>query len=204
MELGLVIGRDIQGPQKITPENIGDYVCGIVMVNDISARDVQIPQGQWFKGKSYRTFCPAGPYLYILDNSDIERLSDLQLTLKVNGEIRQNGNTRDLLFGPAETLAEISHIMDLWAGDLILTGTPGGVALKVPAEFAHTMNPLFSSGQEQMKFFIQSQLNIPRYLDHGDVIESSIKSSDGLIDLGLQTLEVIKTAPKSGSREQTT
>jgi 2-keto-4-pentenoate hydratase/2-oxohepta-3-ene-1,7-dioic acid hydratase in catechol pathway len=192
LELGLVIGRDIVGPQRITRANLGEFVCGIVMANDISARDVQIPQGQWFKGKSYRTFCPTGPYLYILNDTDIERLADLQLTLKVNGEIRQNGNTRDLLFGPAETLEEISQIMDLQAGDLILTGTPGGVALRVPAELSQTMNPMFVSGQDLMAQFIQSQLTIPRYLKNGDVIESAIRSSDGIIDLGVQRLTVTK------------
>jgi 2-keto-4-pentenoate hydratase/2-oxohepta-3-ene-1,7-dioic acid hydratase in catechol pathway len=193
LELGLVIGKDILDPQKITPDNLGEFICGIVMANDISARDVQIPQGQWFKGKSFRTFCPTGPYLYILEHSDFKRLSDLQLTLKVNGEIRQNSNTRDLLFQPAETLDEISQIMDLWAGDLILTGTPGGVALKVPGGFVQKLATAFLSEQTCMDLFIQNQVKKPRYLKNSDVIEATIQSSDGEIDLGVQTLNVIKT-----------
>jgi 2-keto-4-pentenoate hydratase/2-oxohepta-3-ene-1,7-dioic acid hydratase in catechol pathway len=192
LELGLVIGRNIHGPQKITQANLIDFVCGIVMANDISARDIQIPQGQWFKGKSFRTFCPTGPYLYVLDSSDIERLSDLQLTLKVNGEIRQNGNTRELLFGPAETLEEISQIMDLWAGDLILTGTPGGVALKVPSEHSQAMNAMPSPDRNRMDLFIKSQLEFPRYLKNGDVVESMIRSGDGAIDLGIQRFTIAK------------
>lgn len=191
LELGLVIGKDILDPQKITPANLGEFICGIVMANDISARDVQIPQSQWFKGKSYRTFCPAGPYLYILGESDTERLSDLHLTLKVNGEIRQNSNTRELLFHPAETLAEISQIMDLRAGDLILTGTPGGVALKIPGGFVQSLASLFMSEQSRMNLFIQNQMKNARYLKNGDIIESSIQSGDGQIDLGSQRLEVI-------------
>jgi 2-keto-4-pentenoate hydratase/2-oxohepta-3-ene-1,7-dioic acid hydratase in catechol pathway len=193
LELGLVIGKDILDPQKITPDNLGEFICGIVMANDISARDVQIPQGQWFKGKSFRTFCPAGPYLYIIENSDVDRLNDLQLSLKVNGELRQNSNTRDLLFQPAETMDEISKIMDLRAGDLILTGTPGGVALKAPGGIVQKLATAFLSEQTRMKLFLQNQVKNPRYLKNGDVIEATIRSSDGEIDLGAQTLKVIKT-----------
>jgi 2-keto-4-pentenoate hydratase/2-oxohepta-3-ene-1,7-dioic acid hydratase in catechol pathway len=193
LELGLVIGRDMLGPQKITQANLIEFVCGIVMANDISARDIQIPQGQWFKGKSFRTFCPTGPYLYILEKSDIDRISDLQLTLKVNGEIRQNSNTRELLFRPAETLEEISQIMDLWSGDLILTGTPGGVALKVPGEHSRAMNAMPSPDRNRMDLFIKSQLEISRYLKNGDVVESMIRSGDGAIDLGIQHLTIAKT-----------
>jgi 2-keto-4-pentenoate hydratase/2-oxohepta-3-ene-1,7-dioic acid hydratase in catechol pathway len=194
LELGLVIGQDILDPQKITQSNLDEFVCGIVMANDISARDVQIPQGQWFKGKSFRSFCPTGPYLYILEKADIDRLSDLQLTLKVNGEIRQNSNTRELLFQPAETLKEISQIMNLWAGDLVLTGTPGGVALKVPGGLIQNIAAIFFSEQTRMRLFVQNQQKISRYLKNGDVIESTIQSTDGIIDLGVQTLNVVKTA----------
>jgi len=194
LELGLVIGCDITQSEPITSKNLDKYVCGLVMANDISARDIQIPQEQWFKGKSFRTFCPAGPYLYMLEKSDNARLSDLQLTLKVNGEIRQNANTRQLLYSPAETLKEISDVMDLSAGDLILTGTAGGVSLKVPKKFIRNLMGMFLSDQTRMRLFVQSQLKNPRYLKNGDVIESAIRSSDGRIDLGTQRLEVTKTA----------
>lgn len=192
LELGLVIGWDIRTPQAVTLENLADVVAGIVMANDISARDIQIPQGQWFKGKSFRTFCPVGPYLYMMEKSDADRLSDLQLTLKVNGEVRQNANTRQMLFSPAETVKEITEVMDLWAGDLILTGTPGGVSLRVPGGIIQNLAALIFSESSRMKLFVDNQLKIPRYLKHGDVIESTILSSDGKIDLGTQRLEVIK------------
>lgn len=85
IELGIVIGREIDEHSEITNENLGDYVAGIVIANDVSARDVQIPQGQWYKGKSYPTFCPLGPFLRLLAPGEIGVLNDLELELRVNG-----------------------------------------------------------------------------------------------------------------------
>jgi 2-keto-4-pentenoate hydratase/2-oxohepta-3-ene-1,7-dioic acid hydratase in catechol pathway len=191
LELGLVIGHEINEPQLINRENLAEFIVGIVMVNDISARDIQIPQGQWYKGKSYRTFCPTGPYLCLLDKSEYGKLSDLQLTLKVNGKTRQNANTRQLIYSPAETLEEISEIMDLSIGDLVITGTPGGVSLKAPGRMLQKLASLLLSEHSKMRLFVQSQLKNPRYLKNGDVIQSTIHSSDGQIYLGVQELQVV-------------
>ena len=103
VELGLVIKRDVTSPEKVTDANLHEFVAGAVIVNDYSARDVQIPEMQFYKGKSFRTFGPVGPYLCLLDPEDFCRLRDLQLTLTVNGKVRQNDSVANLVYGPAET-----------------------------------------------------------------------------------------------------
>ena len=132
VELGLVMGAAVTAGRPVTPEDLPGLIFGLVIANDISARDVQLPQMQFFKGKSYRGFCPVGPYLTIPDRAEFALIDDLLLTLSVNGEVRQLDSTRNLVFGPAETLAELTTFSDLSPGDLILTGTPAGCALRVP------------------------------------------------------------------------
>ncbi|RUS46227.1 fumarylacetoacetate hydrolase family protein [Cohnella sp. AR92] len=185
IELGLVIGREIRKPTSIMDANLHEYVAGLVLTNDISARDVQLPQGQWLKGKSYRTFCPTGPYLYLLDAEDVPRIHDLELRLTVNGEIRQHAHTSQLLFKPDETLTELSEIMDLSPGDLILTGTCGGVAMKLGSTAMDRMMGT-ASAEEKYRLFVESQRSVDRYLRTGDIIRSEIHSSDGRIQLGTQ------------------
>src|SRR5208337_1306877 len=133
IELGLVIGKAIEGPVAITDANLHEYVAGAVIVNDYSARDVQIPQMQFYKGKSFRTFGPIGPYLCLLAPADFRGLRDLQLALTVNGKVRQKDSVANLVYGPAETLTELSGVQDLHVGDLLSTGTPSGCALSVPS-----------------------------------------------------------------------
>jgi 2-keto-4-pentenoate hydratase/2-oxohepta-3-ene-1,7-dioic acid hydratase in catechol pathway len=186
IELGLVIGRPITGPVEVTPENLHEYVAGVTITNDISARDIQIPQEQWDKGKSYRTFCPTGPYLYLLEAEDVPLLDALELRLWVNGELRQSASTADMLYKPAETLHELSGLMDLDPGDLILTGTPAGVAIAPPPKFVQKATALVLSPERRSELFINGQLNNHRYLKDGDLIRASIASSDGQIDLGMQ------------------
>lgn len=193
IELGLIIGEDIEKPAEVTDENLYQYIAGIVIVNDVSARDIQFSQGQWLKGKSYRTFAPTGPYLYLLDADEVPLIHNLELNLWVNDEIRQSANTNQLLFKPAETLSELSEIMDLSKGDLVLTGTTGGVALNISAAVhEQLMNPAVS-GQQKLDIIIQSQLNNDRYLKDGDIIRCQIKSPDGVIDLGRQNNTVVSS-----------
>ncbi len=186
IELGLVIGQRISGPLEVTTENLHEYVAGLTITNDISARDVQIPQEQWDKGKSYRTFCPTGPYLYLLDAGDTPMLDTLELRLWVNGELRQSASTADMLYKPAETLRELSGVMDLDPGDLILTGTPAGVAITPPPKVVQTITLLVLTPEKRSELFIQGQLKSPKYLKDGDLIRASISSNDGQIDLGTQ------------------
>lgn len=185
IELGLVIGQNIVEPTTITEDTLQQYVAGFVITNDVSARDIQIVEQQWFKGKSYRGFCPVGPYIYLLDDGEIEYLEKLELHLQVNGETRQHVLTDQLLFKPTETLSEMSGIFDLNVGDLVLTGTPGGVALRLNAEIIHTIYDNTFPHDEKTTFFIESQQE-GTYLQAGDVMTLSIKSTDGKIDLGTQ------------------
>src|SRR5271157_219619 len=135
IEVGLVIKRDVTQNVSINEENLSDFVAGVVIVNDYSARDIQIPEGQFYKGKSFRTFAPVGPILCLLTPAEMHYLKELQLTLTVNGEVRQSDTTDNLVNGPAETLTELSGVHDLAPGDLIATGTPSGCALAVPSPF---------------------------------------------------------------------
>ena len=93
IELALVFRKAITGPVTITADNMHEYVFGITIANDVSARDVQIPQMQFFKGKSYRGFCPLGPHLAVLEREEFAYLDQLTLTLAVNGEVRQHDET---------------------------------------------------------------------------------------------------------------
>ncbi|RZA04176.1 MAG: FAA hydrolase family protein, partial [Proteobacteria bacterium] len=102
LELGLVIKKPITQATTITPEMLPDYIAGFVMANDVSARDVQVPQRQWLKGKSFRTFCPVGPILYLPTREEFSQLLNLELHLTVNGETRQKANTKQLMHQPAE------------------------------------------------------------------------------------------------------
>lgn len=191
IELGLVIGFDITGPVAVTEENLHQYVAGLVIFNDVSARDVQFLQGQWLKGKSYRTFGPAGPWLYLLDKVEFPLIYDLELDLWVNDEMRQSANTNQMLFRPAETLTELSEIMDLSKGDLVVTGTTGGVALNLSPEEMGKVSNLTVPYEEKAKIILESQLKIDNYLKDGDVIRCRIKSTDGTIDLGEQRNKVV-------------
>jgi len=185
IELGLVIGKAIDNQLDITNENLHHYIGAIVIGNDVSAREVQISQTQFFKGKSYRTFCPVGPYLCLIDEKNIDMLTQLNLELKVNGEIRQKDQTKNLVFKPAETLTELSSFSDLDVGDLVLTGTPSGCALQIPSPI---VVKLFSLLPETIrwKLFKKIQGKSPKYLKENDKIEARIYSDDNAINLGCQ------------------
>ncbi|VWC18658.1 fumarylacetoacetate (FAA) hydrolase [Burkholderia lata] len=185
IELGLVMKRDVTARQRITHANLHEYLAGVVIVNDYSARDVQIPQMQFYKGKSYRTFGPIGPYLCMLEAHDIPKLRGLDLTLTVNGQVRQKDSTANLVYGPAETLAELSGVHDLHVGDLIATGTPSGCALSVPSPVKQRIAGLLPEAAK-WRMFMKIQAGRSQYLQPGDIVEAHIASADGLIDLGVQ------------------
>jgi len=191
IELGLVIKQDLTGRVEVTDENLGDFVAGLVIVNDYSARDVQIPQMQFYKGKSYRTFGPVGPFLCLLEQDDIAEIRKLNLVLTVNGEIRQKDSTANLVFGPAETITEISEIHDLRAGDLIATGTPSGCALTVPSPLKQKLFALIPEGGK-WRVFLSLQAKRPQYLRDGDIVEARIFNEARTIDLGRQRNVVVE------------
>src|SRR5262249_7509163 len=133
IELGIVVRRDITLQTIVTDENLHEYVAGAVIVNDYSARDVQLPQMQFYKGKSFRTFGPVGPYLCMLEASEMAALKELTVRLPASGAVRQWDSTRTLVDGPAETRPELSGVHAPHPGDLTATGTPGGCALSLPS-----------------------------------------------------------------------
>lgn len=193
IELGLVLRREITGKVAVTDANLHEFIAGVVIVNDYSARDIQIPQMQFYKGKSFRTFGPVGPYLCLLQKSDMRYLKELQLRLTVNGEVRQSDSTANLVHGPAETLSELSGVQDFAAGDLIATGTPAGCALSVPSPAKQRIAALLPE-HIKWKAFLKTQASRSQYLKAGDLVEASIRSADGAIDLGVQRNRVVEQA----------
>ena len=140
-ELGVIIGK--RGT-NISEEDALKYVYGYTIINDVTARDLQKSHMQWFKGKSLDTFCPMGPTVMIGDWP-----VPFTIYTKVNGELRQEGNTQDLIFSIPRLIAELSEGMTLLPGDVIATGTPSGVALGMPPE-------------------------VQKYLESGDVVRCEI------------------------------
>jgi 2-keto-4-pentenoate hydratase/2-oxohepta-3-ene-1,7-dioic acid hydratase in catechol pathway len=122
-ELAVVIGR---GGINIPRSRAKDHVLGYTVVNDVTARDVQVRHQQWDLGKSFDTFCPMGPWITTADEMDG---SDTRVRGWVNGELRQDGRTRDLIFDIATLIETCSRGITLHPGDVIATGTPAGVGM---------------------------------------------------------------------------
>ena len=118
-ELAVVIGRRCK---DVNEGDAFDYVRGYTCANDVTARDLQESDDQWTRAKGFDTFCPLGPQ--VVENLDP---SSLRVVARVNGEVRQEGHTSDMLFGVPSLVAFISGVMTLEPGDVILTGTPPGV-----------------------------------------------------------------------------
>jgi 2-keto-4-pentenoate hydratase/2-oxohepta-3-ene-1,7-dioic acid hydratase in catechol pathway len=128
-ELAIVIGKTAK---RVTKAEALTYVFGYCAANDLSARDLQFRTNQWLLGKCCDGFCPVGPYLVTAD--EVGNPNDLGIRTYVNGEMRQNSNTNDMIFHCDELVSYISQHMTLYPGDLILTGTPEGVILGYPKE----------------------------------------------------------------------
>lgn len=144
VELGVVVGKKAS---YVAKEEAMDYVAGYVLHNDYSERTYQLERGgQWVKGKSCDTFAPLGPYLVTADEKPDPH--NLDLWLKVNGELLQSSNTSDFIFDVPTVISYLSEFMTLLPGDVISTGTPAGVGLG---------------------------LNPPRFLQPGDVVELGIE-----------------------------
>lgn len=132
VELGVVIGKTAK---YVSKDNALDYVAGYCVVNDVSERDFQLNlTGTWTKGKSCDTFGPTGPWLVTRD--EVADVNNLTMTLDVNGERMQDGNTNTMIFTVAEIIEHLSGLMTLHPGDVISTGTPPGVGMgKKPPTF---------------------------------------------------------------------
>ena len=131
VELAVVIGK--RG-RDIPKEKAYDYVFGYTVCLDMTARELQRRHGQWFKGKSLDTFCPMGPW--IVHKSALKDPQQVRLICRVNGEVMQDGNTRDMIFDIPTTIESLSQGLTLEPGDMISTGTPSGVGFaRVPPVF---------------------------------------------------------------------
>ncbi len=120
-ELGVVIGRTCH--KLSADEDVRPYILGYTCVDDVTARDLQNKDGQWSRAKGFDTFCPVGPVVA----DEIDPWAGVGVETRVNGEIRQQGNTRDFIFPLDVVIRHISQVMTLLPGDLIATGTPKGV-----------------------------------------------------------------------------
>jgi len=189
IELALVFRRSIQGPVTITRGTLKDFVFAVTIANDISARDVQLPQLQFFKGKSYRGFCPIGPWLTVLEPQEFTLLDNLDLHLSVNGALRQSDTTANLVFKPPETISELSTFAYIAPGDVLLTGTPSGCALRVPPPMVRKLLQLLPE-RKFWRLFVAAQSRRPEYLKPGDAMTATIRSADGRLDLGEQRITV--------------
>ncbi|MDH6245061.1 fumarylacetoacetate hydrolase family protein [Mycobacterium sp. OTB74] len=186
VEIGLVIGTDIAVGTVIDEADLAHYIAGLVVTNDVSARDIQLPQTQFYEGKSYPSFTPVGPVLVLLNAAELKRFGDLRLQLRVNGQLRQNMIVgSDMVYSPVQALQSLSRFQDLSAGDLILTGTPVGTALSAPPKPIEIIGSLLPPAVKWKAFFKRQAAN-PKYLHNGDVVEASVATDDGKIDLGAQ------------------
>jgi 2-keto-4-pentenoate hydratase/2-oxohepta-3-ene-1,7-dioic acid hydratase in catechol pathway len=189
LEVGLVMGRRLGIGTIVTDADLPEYVAGLVMCNDISARDVQLEKGQFYESKSYPTFTPTGPRLVLLDRNDFGRLGGLRLRLWVNGELRQDATVADMITPPAAALSALTGFQPLDPGDLVLTGTPGGTALQAPPAVIEKLGDLLPTPLKWRVFFSRQERN-PAYLKAGDVVTASIATEDGALDLGTQRVVV--------------
>jgi 2-keto-4-pentenoate hydratase/2-oxohepta-3-ene-1,7-dioic acid hydratase in catechol pathway len=191
IELGLVMGRSLTAGMQVRQDRLHDVLAGVTIVNDVSARDVQLPQGQFYKGKSYRTFGPAGPVLLLLEPAEWARWPELHMQLSVNGQVRQDAYCRDMLHQPHQTVSEFSALQDLNAGDLIATGTPAGCAAKAPGKLSMWVARHFLSEQTKWRLFVRGGARNPMYLQPNDVMSLRIRTDDGRLDLGQQRSRVV-------------
>jgi acylpyruvate hydrolase len=133
-ELALVVGKPAR---CVPPEQAGEYIAGYTIANDVSARDWQRRSSQWLLGKTFERTTPVGPWLVTPDELD-DPSAGLAITCSVDGAQKQNTTTADLLFDAAFLVSYLSSVVTLRPGDLVLTGTPGGVgAARQPAERLH-------------------------------------------------------------------
>src|SRR6202171_3164504 len=138
-EMAFVIGK---GGRHIPAEKWQEHVFGYTIVNDVSARDFQMATSQWLMGKTFDTFAPMGPYLVSAD--EIADPHALDISIRINGEVLQNSNTRELIFKIPDLIAYLSSVVTLEPGDVVSTGTPAGVG------FARTPPRYLKAGDEMV------------------------------------------------------
>ena len=128
-ELAVVIGRICR---EVPVARVPEVIFGYTVANDVTARDLQRTDGQWARAKGFDTFCPLGPW--ITTHQSLEEVAALSVRTLLDGELRQDGNTRDMIFTVPELVAYVSSFTTLLPGDVILTGTPEGVGSMQPGQ----------------------------------------------------------------------
>ncbi|MGI5290316.1 fumarylacetoacetate hydrolase family protein [Nonomuraea polychroma] len=189
IELGLVMGATLPVGATVTEADLPAYVAGLVVADDVSARDVQLSKTQFYESKSYPTFTPLGPRLVLLEAEEFARLVDLRLQLSVNQVLRQDRTVADMIAPPAAALTALARFQEMAPGDVLLTGTPGGTALKAPPKPVEMLGSLLPPSLKWKAFF-DRQARVPAYLRHGDVVTARIATGDHAIDLGCQRTQV--------------
>lgn len=190
VEIGLVIGRTMHVGEEVTEADMPGLVAALVVCNDVSARDVQLPKTQFYEAKSYPTFTPVGPVLLLLEEGDLKRFDALRLRLWVDGELRQDAHVgSDMIYDPLQALQTLSRFQRIDPGDLILTGTPVGTALSAPPKLVELIGQLLPPAKKWRLFF-ERQAKNPRYLQDGQIIEATVATDDGELDMGRQRTKV--------------
>ena len=166
-EFAFVVGSPAK---RVSVEEAGKYIAGFTIMNDVSARDLQFQDKQWFRGKNCDGFAPIGPWLTTADEISIP--DNLAITLRLNGQVRQSSNTKQLVFKPAQLLSFLSQTLTLEPGDVISTGTPGGIG--------YYANPKV-------------------FLKHGDVVEVEVEGL-GVLRNTVTSEEAINHSSDKGRR----
>jgi 2-keto-4-pentenoate hydratase/2-oxohepta-3-ene-1,7-dioic acid hydratase in catechol pathway len=128
IELAVIIGKTCK---NVDESESKDYIFGYMVFNDVSARDIQMRDKQFTRGKSFDTFAPCGPWITSAD--EVTNPQDLQLVTKINGQNRQDSSTKNMFIKIPSIISELSNVMTLEKGDIIVTGTPDGVAMNNPS-----------------------------------------------------------------------
>ena len=195
-EIGIILRRALGSGAVVDHSNIGSFVAGVVLCNDVSARDTMFGASflQWYRGKSYRTFCPTGPVFYYLDQDDVaETIGQLDLALSREGELRQAASSASFIYPPGEALTEIAGLQDLRRGDLLLTGTPGGVIARATPEVigilsAHLVDDVRRRDE------IRVALGAPAFLQPGETLSLTLRDARRGLHLGGQQSTIVEDA----------
>jgi 2-keto-4-pentenoate hydratase/2-oxohepta-3-ene-1,7-dioic acid hydratase in catechol pathway len=194
VEVGVVLRTDLRASSSVGESDLGAQVAGVVLCNDVSARDVMFGASflQWYQGKSYRTFCPTGPVLYLLEPDEVSKtLANLEISLVYKGETRQSATTSHMIYKPVETLKQIAQIMDLKRGDVILTGTPGGVLARATPSVVEILRTRLMDDVERRAELCAEMKTMSEFLKPGDVVTLRLRDLSEQRELGGQSTRVV-------------
>ncbi len=201
-EIGIVLRSDLTAGTVVDDENVGQYVAGVVLCNDVSARDVMFGASfmQWYQGKSYRTFCPTGPLLYLLAPDEVAKtLENLEISLVYRDIERQRAVSSQLIYKPAETLTQLASMMDLQAGNLLLTGTPGGVIAQGTPKLIETLKTQLLDDARRRDEMIAEMKTLADFLQPGETLTLRMRDLSNGLDLGGQLSRIAEGTPSGGA-----